>query len=762
MTFEPESLDQQQRLRLFAEADMDFGLFFMDVDGIVTEWGGGAEKVTGFSASDMLDRPGEAIFVPEDLAAGVPERERATARRDGQAVDERWHQKKDGARFFAVGRLVALRDRSGDLHGYAKILRDATLTKRAELALQDALLSFRGLADNMSQFAWMADPAGNIFWYNKRWFAYTGTTLETMKGWGWKAVYHPEHIDRVVKSYTRAIRTGLPWEDTFPLRRADGVYRWFLSRAVPVRDENGAITRWFGTNTDIDESMRAQQSLSESEERFRLFFESAAAGHTIVDVQSDRFVRTNRLFSQITGYSPAELSSLSPSDLIHPADREIDRARLQRLHEGSSEEVSVEVRYTRKDKLVVWVHCTSTVRRGPDGKPTLQMNLVRDVTARKIAERELLESRAQLRLTVEAAELGTFFHDGITGQHIWNARLKQLLGLPLDTRESADLLFSAVHPEDRAAVERTLSTIMSEANPEREFKLDFRVVWPNGTIHHLLATGRTVFETLVDGTRAGRLVGAVRDVTKTKRFAMELQNQVAERTLALQEKTAQLEGFCYTVAHDLRSPLRAVSGYADALEEEFGPSLDPLAVEYLKRIKTAGIRMDELITDLLAYSRVSQVDLALEDVPLESSVTRAMQQLRAEIQAKEAEIEVENPLPLVRAERAILDQVIVNLLSNALKFVAPGTRPKIRLTATEKSGQVRFSIQDNGIGIQETYRDRIFKVFERLREARDYPGTGVGLAIVAKAIERLGGTVGLASEPGKGSTFYFELQKAQG
>src|SRR5262245_24180364 len=152
---------------------------------------------------------------------------------------------------------------------------DVTKQLEAEKALRESEARFRELADNISQFAWTADAAGWIYWYNERWYDYTGTTLEEMQGWGWQDVHHPAHVDRVVQRIRESFESGTPWEDTFPLRGRDGTYRWFLSRALPIRNEAGDIVRWFGTNTDVTEQMEAEKALRELNETLQQRVEAA-------------------------------------------------------------------------------------------------------------------------------------------------------------------------------------------------------------------------------------------------------------------------------------------------------------------------------------------------------------------------------------------------------------------------------------------------------------------------------------------------------
>jgi PAS domain S-box-containing protein len=231
------------------------------------------------------------------------------------------------------------------------------------------------------------------------------------------------------------------------------------------------------------------------------------------------------------------------------------------------------------------------------------------------------------------------------------------------------------------------------------------------------------------------------------------------RTLAqqLQQANDELQAFAYSVSHDLRAPLRTMQGFAHALVQNFGASLDPEAEDYARRIIASGKQSEKLIGDLLAYSRLSFEELKLQPVDLNEVVTSAREQVDADLAEANAHLEIADSLPQVRGHQTTLVQVIANLLSNAVKFVEEGKRPEVRITSEESEGRVRLWVEDNGIGIRRDQWERVFKVFERLQEGESRPGTGIGLAIVRRGMERIGGRTGVESEEGKGSRFWIEL-----
>jgi signal transduction histidine kinase len=237
----------------------------------------------------------------------------------------------------------------------------------------------------------------------------------------------------------------------------------------------------------------------------------------------------------------------------------------------------------------------------------------------------------------------------------------------------------------------------------------------------------------------------------------ELEERVQARTLALQNALREMESFTYTISHDLRAPLRALAGFSRMLLEDYASAVGTTGTEYITKISAAAKKMDALILDLLDYSRVTRQDVQIEPVNLEVLTTDTLRQMEAEIRERQAEVVVEKPLPVVLGHALTLGQTLTNLISNAIKFVAPGVKPRVHIRAVRGTGMVRLEVEDNGIGIEPEYQDRIFRIFERLHPVELYPGTGIGLAIVRKAMERMGGRSGVESELGRGSRFWIEI-----
>jgi PAS domain S-box-containing protein len=247
---------------------------------------------------------------------------------------------------------------------------------------------------------------------------------------------------------------------------------------------------------------------------------------------------------------------------------------------------------------------------------------------------------------------------------------------------------------------------------------------------------------------------------KLRHHAEELEKRVEERTVNLREIIQSLDGFCYSIAHDLRAPLRALGGFSTELFNDYRAVLDDKGRDYVARIKDAAARMDQLISDLLKFGRLNTAELPTESLELGDTIRNALVSLEPDIKTKHATVVVKKPLLPVRGNAVMVEQALLNLIGNALKFVPPGTAPHVEIWTEQRQQRVRICVRDNGIGIKEEYGQKLFQPFVRLVDGKDYPGTGIGLAIVRKGVERMGGKAGFESQLGKGSCFWVELPAA--
>ncbi len=411
---------------------------------------------------------------------------------------------KDGAFYWLDSTMVPFFDEQGKIRQYISIRADITERKLAEAAVRDSEERFRTMADSMSQLAWIARADGFIFWYNRRWYEYTGKTPNDMEGWGWQSVHDSATLPQVVENWTAAIATGTSFEMEFPLRAADGSFRSFLTRGEPLKNADGQVVQWFGTNTDVT-------SLKQAEEKVR------------------------------------------------------------------------------------------------------QLN-------------------------------------------------------------------------------------------------------------------------------AG------------------LEQRVIDRTVQLETANNELEAFSYSVAHDLRAPLRAIDGFSRLVLEDFSQTLPESGQRFLQKVRTSAQTMGTLIDDLLSLSRLSQQDLNKQATDTNKLVRTVLAELGSPWADRVVKLNI-GALPASSADPALLKQVWINLLSNALKYTRKRETAEIEIGCTKTNGIDTFFVRDNGTGFDMAYADKLFGTFQRLHSADDFEGTGIGLAIVKRIILRHGGRVWADAAIDRGATFSFNLEK---
>jgi PAS domain S-box-containing protein len=637
-------------------------------------------RTEGLEVATDAIRNGEGQRVQDELKTVVSdtrgEELRLLVLRDAEA-ERRLGQAKS---VVILGIVLALL--TGTIYVWS-VKREIYARAIAEKELREGEERFRTLANNISQFAWMADEKGWIFWYNERWFDYTGTTLEEMAGWGWEKVHHPEHRQRVLDRIAHCFRTGEIWEDTFPLRGRDGTYRWFLSRAVPIRDPNGSVLRWFGTNTDITERKEAEK------EALRIAMERKVMEEAL-NLERERFSAECKL--QASEASFRHLADAMPQIVFtSKPDGSLDYYN-QRWFDYTG----MTFEQTRDWGWQPVLH--------PDDLP----NTIRVWTG-------ALKSGEPFSVEYRFKRVG----DGVYRWHLGQAR--------------------PIH-NSQGAVERWFGTCTDiEDYKEAENKI------------------RTMNEELEVRVRE-RTADLDHSVGQLAAANQELKNS----SLRLERSNRELQDFASVASHDLQEPLRKVQAFGDRLKAVCDGALNTQANDYLDRMLNATRRMQSLIQDLLKFARITSQASPFLPVDLAQVTRDVLSDLEVHIAETNAQVEV-GDLPTIEADAVQIHQLLQNLIGNALKFHQKGKPPGVRVFAERAGckqtggGVLQLVVQDDGIGFDEKYLDRIFTMFQRLHGRTEYEGTGIGLAICRKIVQRHGGDITATSTLGRGTSFLVAL-----
>ncbi len=383
--------------------------------------------------------------------------------------------------------------------------------------------------------------------------------------------------------------------------------------------------------------------------------------------------------------------------------------------------------------------------------------MLQEITER---EQRLTLSEERLRVALAAADMGTWRYDPERRESQVDENFRRIYGLPAghgSTTTAAELI-ERVFPDDRALVREEFQRALQ--NPDAPFALEYRVLAASGEVRWVRDRGRVVRRP--DGTIT-YVTGALVDLTERKlaeqeihRLNADLEQRVVERTAELQQANHELEAFTYSVSHDLRGPLRHLSGYTSMVQQDTDNQLSPDSKACLERIATAATRLTKLVDSLLNLSRVGRQALTLQQTPLDDIATVAWRELEIETQKRRIEWR-RQPLPVVNADSALLHLVFTNLLSNAVKYTRPRELAVISLGTEIQDGKQVVFVRDNGVGFDPRFKQKLFGVFERLHPASAFEGTGVGLATVDRIIRKHGGRIWADGQVDQGATFYFTL-----
>lgn len=543
------------------------------------------------------------------------------------------------------------------------------------------------------------------------------------------------------------------------LRVAGGEAPQFGAIAPRRRDEVAELA--FGLQKlHLELAHRLAEQQRASERYASLFSHSPVPVAVLEDL---RLRMANQALLRLFAVSDADaLLGRDVHELVHPDDHALLDPRIadapERRAPGGTAP-ALELRILRADGGIAHVQAT-TMPMSFGGRRGVQVVMV-DVTAQREAQQLLEQREAQLALTSRLAQVGGWSIDLTTGRARWTDEMARIYERPPGTDPTPELALSYFHGEDRERLQAAVRELIRHGTP---YDLELKLQTPSGRVKWVRAYSRS--ERGADG-RAVALLGITQDITD-RRAAEEavrelnarLEQRVAERTAELQAANAELDSFAYAVSHDLRAPLRAMSGFAEALVEDHGPRLDAEARGFLDQIMQASRRMGELIEGLLVLSRSLRGVLRNDDVDISAMATRVLDDLRRSDPARQVQVEVEPGLH-VRGDRRMLDAVMNNLLANAWKYTARQPQPCIRVAAEHQDGQRWVCVSDNGAGFDMAHAGRLFKAFARLHRQDEFPGIGIGLATVQRIIQRHGGRIVADGAPGRGARFRFTLPESR-
>jgi len=701
------------------------------------------QPLLGWTAEELAARSYHELIHPEDLPR-VQEAERHVLR--GRAGDrpetELRLRARDGSyRWFVFSTSFAPADRLVYFSG-----KDITARKDGEEELRAADERFRAITGSTRDGIISADGNGRIMFWNAGAEAIFGLTEEEALGRPLTELMPERYRDAHRAGMARFLATGEARVIGATLEleglRADG-------REFPLELSLGTWSRGGGVCfsavvRDLTDRVRARRALREAEERFAGAFEGAAVGMFIA-APDGIVLRANRALCELLGKPEAEQRGRRMDEVVHPDERSADATAVRAMLKGRTERLATERRIIAADGEIRIARVNLSLIRDTDGTPLHFVGQVEDVTERRRTLEALTLSEARYK--------GLIAHLPDSTVHLIDHDLRIRLSegdrmrahgydpAALDGRLLEEAIpaeaFAAFAPHYRAALE----------GERRSFDWDAS----DGTASYWVQIAPLRDET-------GRVIGAMalsRDITERRQAELALEDRARE----LERSNAELEQFAYIASHDLSEPLRMVSSYLQLLRRRYHGQLDGDADAFIDYAVGGAGRMRDLIDGLLTYSRAGRGERPLSPVATGAVVGRVIESLEAQDRGRQVRFDV-GDLPTVLGDEQQLGQLFQNLVGNAIKFVPDDRAPEVRITAERAGTAWRFGIADNGIGLDPTHADRIFRMFQRLHTRDDYPGTGIGLAIAKKVVERHGGEIWVEQGEDGGTVFAFTLPDA--
>ena len=486
--------------------------------------------------------------------------------------------------------------------------------------------------------------------------------------------------------------------------------------------------------------------------------EISKVGNWIVNFKDSSLYWSEGVY-KLAGYKPGEIEVTFEKglEIIHPDDRDRALAHMNEVIENDIE-YKIQKRFVTSNGEIKHILSKATLVRDVDGSPAQLIGIFQDITEQKNNEEQIRLSNERFEKVTLATNDAIWDYDVFSDNLFWGNGYFTQFGYDLEVvKPTLNFLISLIHPDDRERISAKIQQYMTDGVSTNWFE-EYRFQKSDGS--YALVIDRGVFIRNYHGMVI-RVVGAMTDISYRKEYEeslKELNAKLEEQTKDLKESNRELEQFAYITSHDLQEPIRMIHSFLSLLEKKYGDKLDDKARQYIRFATDGALRMRQIILDLLDFSRIGKYEDKIKLVDLNQVVQEVLETHRNRINESQATIK-NNGLPALLTIESPMIQIFHNLINNALKYHRPGVHPEVIIEANDLGEEWQIKVIDNGMGIEPEYLDKIFIIFQRLHTRELIDGTGMGLAIVKKVIENMGGKIWVTSEVGVGSTFYFTVPK---
>ena len=758
----------EERNQLFNRLNLQFnrmpiGFILTDENLTVLDWNPSAERIFGYSREEMIGKSEYDTIIPANAAQVVKSIIDKVGKENRTEISTNENLTKDGRLIMVEWHNTSLLDESGNFVALMDMAIDVTEKVTAERKLRESEEKLRTVFDSNLVGIDFADISGKILSANDELLHILGYNREELEAGliRWDKITPEEFLPLDEAAIKQAQENGVctPYEKQYI--RKNGTRVWVLIGFAMI-GESGELTSGFVL--DISERKQTEQSLIESEANYRGLFTHMLNGMAFCKMLYENgkpvdfiYLKTNEAFEKITGLKNVENKNVS--ELIPGIQKE------------NPEIFEIYGRVAKSgipDKFETYVPgldvTFSVFVYSP--KPEYFVALFEDVSEQRRIEKEIQRKQELLNMTGRVGKIGGWEIDVVKGTSTWNEEVARIHDLDPEVQPSVEFGLNFYSPESRPLIEHALKEAIEHAKP---YDLELEIMSAKG-VHKLIRTAGQ--PEVVDG-KVIWVRGIMQDITELKRAEAEirklndeLEERVRDRTAELIEANQELESFSYSVSHDLRAPIRAIDGFAQIIVDDFSKDVNPEILRYIDIIRLNTKNMGNLVDDLLAFSRLGRQSLQKQTVNTQKLVEEIIDEVKFGLKNRKIEFKIGN-LPDCEADLNLLRQVFINLISNAVKFTRECKVAQVEIGSTAltppgandlaKYTKYCYYVKDNGVGFDMRYYDKLFGVFQRLHKSEDYEGTGVGLAIVKRVIEKHEGSVWAESKLNVGTTFYFVL-----